>query len=317
MDILSEILDTLRLETGFYCRSEMTSPWGLHFPAGEVAMFHAIRRGSLWFHTEQDGNSEFVPLSVGDVVMFPHGHAHTLVDDPKSPAPSIFELLESRAPDETGPLNHGGGGVPTTLLCGKFSFERGEVHPLFSVLPNVILIKGEMGRAAFSLEATLDIIATESQKNHQGSQSVISRMTDVLFIQLIRTHLEMLPEGSEGWLRGLGDDQISKALFYIHRSPEKAWSINDLASASGMSRSSFCGKFTRLVGESPHQYLTRWRMQKATVHLKNRKLSLSDVAERVGYQTEMSFSKTFKRYVGIAPGAYRRKYSEKHITGVF
>lgn len=139
---------------------------------------------------------------------------------------------------------------------------------------------------------------------------MITRLADILFIQVVRLYIDSLPENSRGWLAGLKNLQIGKALGYIHRNPEQTWTIDSLSIAVGMSRASFAAKFKQIVGESPFQYLTRWRMHKAASYLKDPSSSLSEAAQRVGYGTEAAFSKVFKRHLGIGPGKYRRSFNQ-------
>jgi AraC-like DNA-binding protein len=304
MDALSEVLTTLHLASSFYCRSELSAPWGLAFPAGNVAMFHAVRRGTCWAIV--DGLDAPVGLSAGDLVLFAQGHAHALVDSVTTRARPLQDVLRTEAADKTHPLCYGGGGAPVTLLCGHFSYAHGQVHPLLSLLPPMIHLAGEDGRAAPWLESTLAILAHESASGGLGADAVITRATDILFVQAIRTYLERDASGAKGWLSGLADPQISAALSRVHQSPERPWTVDSLAAAAGMSRSGFSARFHELVGEAPGQYLTRWRMHRAASYLRVENASLAEVATRVGYGAEASFSKAFKRYVGVAPGAFRR-----------
>jgi AraC-like DNA-binding protein len=280
----------------------------MQFDAMDVAQFHLVRRGNSWLQME--GMDGPLLMASGDLIVLPHGHAHILSDHPDTRPVSLLEWLKERKPDERGPLIIGGEGAPSTLLCGYFQFDRGEVHPLLSVLPPFIYIKGEKGGSVPWLETTLNFIYSESNSDQPGSQTVITRLADILFIQVVRLYIDSLPEHSHGWLAGLKDLQIGKALGYIHRHPEQMWTLDTLCAAVGMSRASFAAKFKQIVGESPFRYLTRWRMHKAASYLKDPNSSLSEAAERVGYGTEAAFSKVFKRHLGIGPGKYRRRFNQ-------
>lgn len=312
MDALSDVLNSLHLSSSFYCRSEFASPWGFRIASGTVAGFHAVRTGSCWIR--MDGQKKFTHLAAGDLVVFPHGAGHTLVDDPASPVRDLMEIIAECAPEPTRPLVYGGAGARVVLLCGHFQFEHGRVHPLLSVLPRMLHVRGQDGRAADWLESTLSVLARESAGGQPGAEAVITRATDILFIQSVRAYLaEIDAVAGGGWLRGLRDPNICSALALIHRHPGRPWTVEALAAEAGMSRSAFCAQFRRLVGESPHQYLTRWRMHNAASLVRDGRLSLAQVAERVGYQAEAAFSRAFKRHVGAAPGAYRRQgRSEVH-----
>jgi AraC-like DNA-binding protein len=203
-------------------------------------------------------------------------------------------------------MRFGGNGANSTLVCGAFKFEDRRHNPLLGVLPPLVLIKGEEGRAVQWLEPTLQFIACEAASGRPGAQTIISRLADVLFIQIVRGFLVSTPENQRGWLRALSDAQIGTALSLIHQNPENPWTVATLASKVGMSRSTFAGRFAELVGEPPLHYVTRWRMQKAAALLREGTTTLAEIADRVGYESEAAFSKAFKRWVGTAPGAYRK-----------
>jgi AraC-like DNA-binding protein len=233
-----------------------------------------------------------------------------LADDPATAPMALQELMACHLPSKGhAPLTYGGGGEGVTLICGYVVFEPGTAHPLLSVLPQVVHVRGEAGRARSWLESTLDLVAEEAVSDRPGAETLINRLTEAMFIQVVRAHLEQQEAAEASWLAGLRDPQIATALGHIHRAPESAWSVDALAAESGMSRSAFSARFRDLVGEPPVAYLTRWRMQVAAGHLRESRLTLGEIAERVGYQTEASFGKVFKRLLGVAPATYRRQGS--------
>ncbi|HPC82868.1 MAG TPA: AraC family transcriptional regulator [Thermoanaerobaculaceae bacterium] len=306
MDALSDVLSTLRLHTTLYCRSELTAPWGLAFPAGPAAGFHAVRRGTCWLRMA--GLERPVALAAGDMVLFPHGAAHELADAPDRPAEDLFAVLARRKAAPGTPLAYGGSGAPVTLLCGSFGFERAGLHPLLEALPPRILLRGEDGRASGWLEPVLEILARESGQERPGSQAVIARATDMLFVQVVRSVLEQSEGCCQGWLAGLRHPGLARALALMHRQPEQPLTLEWLAAAAGMSRSAFCALFAERVGETPHRYLTRWRMHRAAALLRDTALALPELAGRVGFGDETSFSRTFKRHLGVPPATYRRSH---------
>lgn len=248
MDALSDVLSTLRLHSTLYCRSELSAPWGLGFSGGPAAGFHAVRRGTCWLRMV--GLEKPVALTAGDLVVFPHGAAHELADSPDRPAEDLFAVLSRCKPPEGTPLTYGGGGSPVTLLCGNFAFERAGLHPLLESLPPLIALRGEDGRAGGWLEPVLEILARESGQERPGSQAVISRATDVLFVQAVRSVLEQ-PEGCcQGWLAGLRHPGLARAIAEMHRRPEQELTVEGLARSAGMSRSAFCALFAERVGET-------------------------------------------------------------------
>lgn len=308
MDVLTDVLQTVRVKTACYGRLEAGAPWGLRVPAGEDAKFHVVLEGNCWLDVE---GTPSVALSAGDLVALPHGHEHTLSDASgaqMTPLESVLSCSQSERTGDSIMRRIGGAGPQTILVSGRISFEDRRNNPLLAVLPPVIPLLGEAGRAVPWLESTLKFIACEASSGRPGAQTVISRLADILFIQIVRGHLAQLNEANNvpGWLGALSEPQIGAALSLVHQRPEQSWTVASLAQRVGMSRSAFASRFTRLVGEPPLHYVTRWRMQKAAGLLREGRATLAEIAEQVGYESETAFSKAFKRAVGSSPGAYRR-----------
>ena len=304
MDVLTDVLETLRARGACYARLAAKAPFGVALPGGSIAAFHLVLEGSCVLRVEGQPDVE---LAGGDLVAIPHGLAHTIVDHVSTPTQRLKDLLGSERKPGPASLEIGGRGAKTTLVCGKIEFEDPVGHPLLAALPAVILLRGGSQALVEWLEPTLRFIAAEAGSTRPGAQTVVSRLADVLFIQIVRGHLARVEPEASGWLSALGDPQIGAALSLIHENPGGAWTVQSLAASAGMSRSAFASRFNRLVGEPPLHYLTRWRMQKAQRLLRDGRVPLSDVATRVGYDSEAAFSKAFKRAVGAAPGAYRRR----------
>jgi AraC-like DNA-binding protein len=303
MDVLTDVLQTVRVRAACYGRFELGAPWGVRVPAGENAAFHVVLQGNCWLEIE--GN-EPVALGSGDLVALPHGHEHVLRDKQGSRAYPFHEVVQEQLCEGDRVVQFGGDGSLTTLVSGRIEFEDRRHNPLLGVLPPFIPLVGDKGRGVPWLESTLKFIACEAASGRPGAQTVISRLADVLFIQIVRGHLSSLSDESPGWLRALSEPQIGSALSLVHQAPERNWTVASLASRVGMSRSAFASRFTRLVGEPPLHYLTRWRMQKAAGMLRDGHSTLAEIARQVGYESEAAFSKAFKRAIGTAPGAYRR-----------
>lgn len=302
MDALTDVLHELRLADSYYCRSELTAPWGLAIPARESASFHFVAEGACWLLA----GPEPLRLEAGDLVLLPHGRGHRLADDPASRPVGIHELPHERLAQDAAVLRHGGGGEPALLLCGGVRFEVAD-HPLVGLLPDVLHVRADGGRGERQLAATVAAMALEAAHPRPGSATVITRLADVLVVHAIRSWLETSPEARTGWLGALRDDEIGRALALIHHHPDRRWTVGSLAAAVHMSRAAFAQRFTELVGTSPMAYLTSRRMQLAASWIRAGELAPGEVAPRLGYGSVAAFSRAFKRHVGTPPGALRRR----------
>jgi AraC-like DNA-binding protein len=304
-DVLTSAMDAVRLRSRVFCRSELKAPWGMALKRSDYAHFHVIERGGAWLRIEGE---EPVALAGGDLVVVPHGTGHTLTDSLGTTARPLSEIAGRRASEGGCVVMRGGGeGAETRLVCGSFRFERREAHPLVELLPPLIHLRPAETPAAEWLEATLRFLAWETREARPGTETIVSRLTDVLFVQVLRAWIESLPEGQGGWMGALRDRQVGAALALVHRAPERDWTNASLAEAVGMSRSRFAARFAALVGEPPLAYVSRWRLETAAGLLQDGALSLAEVAQRVGYESEAAFSKAFRRRFGTPPGAYRRR----------
>lgn len=303
MDVLSDVLSTVRLESTVYAQTSLSPPWGISADAQGVFAFHVIPRGHGWL--EAEGLAPY-PVGAGDVVLLAPGRAHSLRDEPSSPTRPLRDLLAEGA-FNAGADGQAGGPATTQLVCGCFSFEEAAgAGPLLAALPTVMRA-GEMGQDAGPwLAQTIRLLGYESLAARPGTQTVVNRLCDVLFVYLLRIHLAELPAEQPSWLRALVDPQIGAALQLLHEQPGKAWTVGTLAGKVGMSRSAFAARFHQVVGQAPMQYLKRWRLQKAAAVLAAGSSGIARVAAEVGYESEAAFAKAFKRTLGVSPGAYRR-----------
>jgi AraC-like DNA-binding protein len=300
MDVLSDVLGTLRLQSQVFASTELEPPWGMRAAPRDHFAFHIVARGSCGL--DVDGGAP-TPVSGGDVVVLSRGHAHALRDAPRSRARPIEELLASGAFSK--PVRGAPGS--THIVCGCFRFDDLRSSALLAALPTVIHTHEMASAHGPWLAQTVKLLAWESARNHPGAETVISRLCDALFVYVIRSVLEQVPEGSTSWLRALTEPQVSTALRLMHENPAEPWSVASLAGRVGMSCSAFADKFTRTVGESPMQYLIRWRLEKAAGMLRGGEVGLDQVAARVGYDSAAAFNKAFKRSMGVTPGAYRKR----------
>ncbi|MDF5714737.1 MAG: AraC family transcriptional regulator [Rhizonema sp. NSF051] len=307
-DALTDILQTIHLQSTILGTAHFTSPWSIRIPNDEEdeASIHVVMQGQCWLLLQEQ--SQHIPLGTGDLVILLQSQEHVICDDPASPIVELKEIIAAKPDPGYKRIAFGGNGSLTQLVSGTFKF-RGDRNrnPLLSALPPLIHIKNEAGRLVPWLETTLQFIAAEIAINQLGCQCVLSRLADVLFIQAVRAYIAELPVDQGYWLGALTDIEIGIALSLMHHYPNRSWTVASLAEQIPMSRSAFAERFTRLVGEPPMQYLTSWRMVKAANLLQDSQVGIRDIAEHVGYASEVAFSKAFKRWAGIAPGIYRRK----------
>jgi AraC-like DNA-binding protein len=306
-DSLGEALHFLRMSGTFYCRSEFTAPWGLDLPAmPQCLMFHVLTVGECWLEAEGDEPRRLAP---GDLVLVPHGEGHRLVSAPGEPAAGLFDLPRAYASDRYEVLRQGGAGEPTAMICGAVRFDHPAALQLVRLLPRVLEAQVRDPGQREWLMSTLRLMESEARAMRPGGETVITRLADILVIQAIRAWIEQDPAAQSGWLGALQDRQLGRALSLIHRDPARDWSLASLAGAAAMSRSAFAARFAEKVGMPAMHYVTRWRMHVALSWLQEREITVAELAERLGYQSEAAFSRAFKRCIGVSPGSVRRSLS--------
>lgn len=298
MDPLTEVLHDLRLQGSFYCRSELSAPWGLRMPKWDGASFHFVAEGSCFLRT--DGTT--TRLEAGDLVLLPHGLGHELADSRDTPADPVEALPHENIGKSASILRHGGEGDAALLICGGVQFEP---HPLVELLPEVLFVGANDGGAQEWVELTLRIMGGEAATPGPGSETVITRLADILVVGAVRTWIANNAESRDGWLGALRDAQVGRALALMHRSAETPWSVASLATEVNMSRASFAERFAELVGVPPMSYLTQHRMHLASSWIRDDKMTVGKVAQRLGYGSDASFSRAFKRTMGVPPGSLR------------
>jgi AraC-like DNA-binding protein len=308
IDPLGEALHHLRMRGVFYSRCELTAPWGIALPAiADSLMFHVVINGSCWLEV---GEAEQLRLQPGDLALVPHGAGHALRSDPTVLTPGLFDLPRDAMSERYEVIRVNGGGESARLLCGTVYFEHPAARQLAALLPPVILVQGWRSAESEWIASTLRLMASEAQSPRPGGEEVITRLADILVIQAIRVWLQQESTAASGWLSALHDPQVGRALAMIHRDPAREWRVETLAAAVAMSRSAFAERFSRLVGEAPMQYVTRWRMYLALDALREERATVAEIALRLGYGSEAAFSRAFKRFAGLPPGAARRGGSE-------
>jgi AraC-like DNA-binding protein len=308
MDALSAVLAPVRLQRTRWAFTVGRAPWGVALPATKSCIrFHYLLRGSAWLSVDRTDEPR-VALSGGDLAVLPLGHAHALRDHPRSATESFEELAQcATRPDSiVMHINVGAKGPETTIITGAFVLDDPLARPLLAALPPVIRMTPDGEHAVPSFLENIRFITREVEQDRPGSEIVLLRMADVIFIQILRAYLARFREDGGGLLGALRDPSTAAALAAMHRRPETPWTVASLAKEAGVSRSVFAARFTRLVGEPPLGYLTRVRMQKATALLRDG-ATLAKVSRMTGYASEASFSHAFRQWAGVAPGAWRRQ----------
>ena len=307
-DPLGEALQFLRMNGAYYCRSELTAPWGLTLPATPGYLwFHAVTSGRMWLETGDEATS----IQLGDLALVPHGEGHVLRSELGTAAPGILELEREHVSDRYEILRHGDGGAPTGLVCGAVRLDHPAARNLIEILPRTIHIEASSSSRLEWMQSVLRLMASEAAELRPGGEAVITRLGDILVIQAIRAWMESDPAAQRGWLGALQDPQIGRAISNIHRDPARNWTVASLAHELAMSRSAFAARFTELVGEPVMSYVARWRMQVAVAALREEGATVGQLADRLGYRSEAAFSRAFKRVIGVSPGAIRRGAGEQ------
>lgn len=306
-DPLGEALHFLRMTGAFYCRSELSQPWGLRMPEMEDCLwFHVVTSGRCRLEVAGAPARYLVP---GEFALVPHGLGHTLSSDEESgrSAPIVYDLPHEYISDRYAVIRHGGAGSPSTLVCGAVRLDHPSAVQLISSLPPLIVVESAPAPHLSWMHSTLGLVADEAKYLRPGGEAVITRLSDILVIQALRSWIENDPAAKTGWLGALQDSAVGPALARIHRDPDKPWTVASLAAEVAMSRSAFSARFTSMVGESPMRYLARWRMRRAHDVLRSGDVTIAELAKRSGYQSEAAFARAFKRTLGVPPGSVRAR----------
>jgi AraC-like DNA-binding protein len=325
VDPITDLLRSMQIVSVVHARLEATAPWGLKQEANaeegdrkhsaasspfQFAHFGMLTRGNCWLSVE--GMPEALPLAGGDCFLLAPGSSYTLRDNPRTRTRSFCDVAPK---DGSQIIQYGGGGAPTTIISGWFRFCATSLKPLTRFLPPLILVKADQPQT-LALRTTMNMLASEMAEPMPGSDLVVNRLADVLLIQCLRAYIASRSEAcNNGLLRAIFDPQIGAALKSMHEKVDAPWTVETLAAACGMSRSAFALRFKELVGETPLEYLTSWRMQKAAALLQKGDRKLIDVARSVGYDSDAAFSKAFKRVVSVAPRDFRRRSQGGGGTG--
>ncbi len=307
MDALSAVLAPVRLQQTCWAFTVGRAPWGLAFPGRKSCVrFHYVVRGSAWLSVDNT-DEPAVALSGGDLAVLPLGHAHVLRDRPRGAAVHVDDVAQCGSRSVVMHLEVGAKGPETSFVTGAFVLDDPLARQILAVLPPVIRMTPESEQGGPSFAENIQFITREVETNRPGAEIVLLRMADVIFIQILRAYLARVPDDAGGgFLRALRDPSTAAALGAMHHRAEAPWTVASLAKEVGLSRSIFAARFTQLVGEPPLGYLTRLRMEKAAILLREG-ATLAMASHLTGYASGASFSHAFRQWSGVAPGAYRKQ----------
>jgi AraC family transcriptional regulator, alkane utilization regulator len=322
MDALSEVLQAVRLDGAIYITAEFTAPWcvqtkfGLRTVAARlpradhVVFFHMLTGGRALARLADGG--ETTEVRAGDVLLFPHDDLHVLGSDP-SLAPAEREPTELDPEGRLIRMQYGGGGELTEFVCGYLACDRRIFRSLLSSLPRMmrVSIAGD-GETSWLLQM-LEVGVRESRTQNPGATSLLAKLAELLFVEATRRYAASLPSTQKGWLAGLRDPQIGRALALLHARPADPWTVEALARSVGMSRSVLAERFVDLIGEPPMQYLTSWRLALAAQALRTSNETIARISERCGYESEAAFNRAFKREFAKPPAAWRKQHANEAL----
>lgn len=318
MDVLSDVLAAVRLTGAIYFDIDAGVPFVGETPdsptlvsmimpqAEHVICFHAVISGSCWAAVGDKAGAP-VAMGSGDIVVFPKGNANVMSSLPGARGQPDMDLYRRAAKDPL-PFNmvHGSSGDERTrFVCGFLGCDLRPFNPLLAALPEIMVARRPEGAGAWVSDLLL-IALSERDRQRAGTETVLAKLSELVFIEVIRRYIESLPEDARGWLSGLRDPHVGAALGLIHERPLDDWTLEGLARAVGLSRTTFADRFAHYAGVSPMLYLTRWRMQLAARRLDSPDVGIAQVAAEIGYESEAAFNRAFKKAVGQPPGAWRR-----------
>jgi len=319
MDALSDVLRVVHLTGGVFLHAEFSAPWCIATrvtpeycgpvlgPASHLILYHYVVEGEFLLRVQGD-DGESLTLRSGDVVLLPRNDLHLMGTDLSMPPVMSSEIV--RPPENGGlfSIRHGGNGACTRMVCGFLGCDSAEGNPVISTLPPVLKLGLRESGAAEWIRSTFQYAAEEVAAGRPGSETVLAKLSELLFVETVRRYVETLPQGQTGWLAGLRDTHVARALALMHHDIARPWTMDELGREVGLSRSALADRFIRLIGTPPMHYLASWRVQVAMQELRNTSASLAQVADMIGYESEAAFSRAFKKAVGTAPATWRRSH---------
>jgi AraC family transcriptional regulator, alkane utilization regulator len=333
MDVLSDVLRSIRLCGSAFFTADFSSPWALDSPhpdvlmdivmphAEHVSIFHIMIEGQCLVESEM---SPPVAMESGDVVVFPHGHAHTMRSEEGARSIHLDHALSYRSPNALPNMSFGGGGRTARFVCGYLNCNQ-RFGPLFDALPSMVvvrrrtdyamvealdatsrLVRGMPEESSRWLATTLKFTITEALGSRPGNAAMLGRLAELMFVEIIRECMQHLSPREQSWVTALRDPYVAKALRLIHENPTRQWTVSALAHEVAISRSGLAQRFSRLLGQSPMKYLSEWRIHLAKQLLRDRGDNIQAIAESIGYESQPAFNRAFKRATGSPPSTWRR-----------
>ncbi|HEU4926907.1 MAG TPA: AraC family transcriptional regulator [Vicinamibacterales bacterium] len=316
MDAFSEVLSGVRLKGAMFFTAEFSAPWRLSTPhcrvlapvlapgAPHIVVYHFVVEGTARAGVEGSPDVDLVP---GDIVMFPHGDPHTLSAGPGTNLVENAALLQRITTGDLSPLQAGGGGAVTRFVCGYLTLDPLLCGPILESLPPILKVNIRTDRAGHWLEQAIMHLLDEAVSDRAGSDAMLAKLSEALFVDTVRRYVAGLSDEKTGWLAGARDPVVGKSLALLHKRPEHPWTIAELATTVGVSRSALVTRFTRYLSHPPMAYLTAWRLRLGAQALTSSSKGVADVAAAVGYESEAAFNRAFKRAFGVPPARYRRQ----------
>jgi AraC-like DNA-binding protein len=333
VDVLSDVLRVVRLSGAVFFTADFSSPWAIESPMPGMLAAAVMPQAEcvVLFHILVDGRCEVVcpdhpmtTMEAGDVVVFPRGEQHVMRSHPTARTTPLASVFSPGTYDEPPQLTFGGGGHTSRFVCGYLNCDQ-RFSPLVEALPTMLLVRSRDDYSAIEaidgggsrpttvpqgsgtwLGTTLKFTVNEARNGRPGNAAILGRLTELMFVEILREYMQRLPADQGGWLAGLNDPYVGKALRLMHANPARDWTVDDLGREAAVSRSVLAQRFTDLVGETPMRYLANWRMQLAKQMMRDGAGSIQEVATRVGYDSEAAFNRAFKRATGSPPATWRK-----------
>lgn len=333
MDVLSDVLRVVRLSGAVFFTADFSSPWAIESPIPDmlpsavmadaecVVLFHILVEGEC--EVECQGHPQ-TRMASGDVIVFPRGDQHTMRSHGAGQPTPLATIFSPGKPDEPPQLSYGGGGRTSRFVCGYLNCDQ-RFGPLVSALPTMMVVRSRDDYSAIEavdttgsrptvvpegssnwLGTTLKFTVNEARAARPGNVAMLGRLTELMFVEILREYMQRLPTNQSGWFAAVNDAHVGKALRLLHANPVRDWTVDELAREVGLSRSALAQRFVELVGEAPMRYLANWRMQLAKQMMRDGGHNIQEVATRVGYDSEAAFNRAFKRATGSPPAAWRK-----------